>query len=129
MKTRHFLARIAPFVVAAAAIGMFPGPAGATPADHHPDRGADRDLDAGTHPMGSDMAEALGIGTRLDGWASRDLDIGAFASAMTETGGFGSLLEGWANRDLDIGAFASAMTEASGFGNILDGWANRDIDI
>jgi hypothetical protein len=34
-------------------------------------------------------------GSRVDGWANRDLDIGAF----------GSLLDGWANRDLDIGAF------------------------
>ena len=89
-------------MVAAAAIGMFPGPAGAAPADHHADRGADRDLDVGTHAMGSDMAEALGIGTRLDGWANRDLDIGPFASAMTEASGFGNILDGWANRDIDI---------------------------
>jgi hypothetical protein len=81
---------------------MFPGPAGTAPADHHPDRGADRDLDAGTHAMGSDMAEALGIGTQLDGWANRDLDIGAFASSMTKASAFGGLLEGWAHCDLDI---------------------------
>jgi hypothetical protein len=49
-----------------------------------------------------------GIGTRLDGWANRDLDIGAFGSAMTA--GIGTRLDGWANRDLDIGATGRTMS-------------------
>ena len=42
---------------------------------------------------------AFGIGSILDGWGNRDMDIGAF--------GFGTRLDGWANRDMDIGAFAN----------------------
>jgi hypothetical protein len=97
MKTRNFLARIAAFVTAAAAIGMFLGPASAEVADHEPDGGANRDLR-------SAMADELG--SRVDGWANRDLDIGAFDlwSAMADE--LGSRLDVWANRDLDIGAFS-----------------------
>jgi hypothetical protein len=75
LKPRHFLARIAAVVTAAAAIGMFLGPARADAADHQPDD--------------------------LDGWANRDLDIGAFSSPDW----IGSRVDGWANRDEDIGAF------------------------
>jgi hypothetical protein len=70
MKTRHFLARTAAVVTAAAAIGMVLGPARADAADHEPDGSADRDLR-------SSMAEELG--GRVDGWDNRDLNIGAFA--------------------------------------------------
>jgi hypothetical protein len=97
MKTRNFLARIAAFVTAAAAIRMFLGPASADAADHEPDGGANRDLR-------SAMADELG--SRVDGWANRDLDIGAFDlwSAMADE--LGSRLDGGANRDLDIGSFS-----------------------
>ncbi len=54
---------------------MFLGPARADAADHQPDD--------------------------LDGWANRDLDIGAFSSPDW----IGSRVDGWANRDEDIGAF------------------------
>jgi hypothetical protein len=53
MKMRHFLARIAAVVTAAAAIGMLLGPARADAADHEPDGSANRDLR-------SSMAEELG---------------------------------------------------------------------
>jgi hypothetical protein len=69
VKTGHFLARIAAVVTAAAAIGMLLGPARADAADHEPDGSANRDLR-------SSMAEELG--SRVDGWANRDMDIGAF---------------------------------------------------
>jgi hypothetical protein len=39
--------------------------------------------------------------TIWNGWANRDLDIGAFSSPDW----IGSRVDGWANRDEDIGAF------------------------
>jgi hypothetical protein len=44
---------------------------------------------------------AFGIGDLLDGWATRDQDIGALSS----TDGIGGILDGWGNRDMDIGTF------------------------
>jgi hypothetical protein len=45
---------------------------------------------------------AVGIGERMDGWANRDLDIGALSSSSDF--GIGDRLDGCANRDQDIGA-------------------------
>jgi hypothetical protein len=134
MTTRHLLARIAAVVTAAAMVGILAGPAGASAADRGTNARADRHAesaddqpserggrtDADADPS---FATAFGIGTLLDGWATRDLDIGpAMAQAQ-----FGSILDGWGNRDMDFGAFSSAMNEAQ-FGSILDGWGNRDMD-
>lgn len=96
MKTRHFLARIAAVVTAAAAIGMLLGPARADAADHEPDGSANRDLR-------SSMAEELG--SRLDGWDNRDLDLSSSDLWEAMAFGIGSILDGWGNRDMDIGAF------------------------
>jgi len=96
MKTRHFLARTAAVVTAAAAIGMVLGPARADAADHEPDGSADRDLR-------SSMAEELG--GRLDGWANRDMDLSSSDVWEAMAFGIGSILDGWGNRDMDIGAF------------------------
>jgi hypothetical protein len=79
---------------------------------------ANRDLDIGIFAS----AEPPDL---LDGWANRDLDISAFGSAMAT--GIGSRVDGWANPDVDISSFGSAMT--AGTGSILDGWGNRDLDI
>ena len=72
---------------------------------------------------GRDMGDgapgpAQGIGSILDGWANRDMDIGTFISD------FGRL-DGWANRDVAISAFSSDFR----IGCRVDGWANRDVDI
>ena len=120
VKTGHFLARIAAVVTAAAAIGMLLGPARADAADHEPDGSANRDLR-------SSMAEELG--SRVDGWDNRDLDIGALGlwSSMAEE--LGSRLDGWANRGMDLSSSDLWEAMAFGIGSILDGWANRDMDI
>jgi hypothetical protein len=97
MKPRHFLARIAAVVTAAAAIGMFLGPARADAADHQPDE--------------------------LDGWANRDLDIGAFSSDDW----IGSRVDGWANRDVDISAFNGSVAQE--LGSRVDGWDTPDMDL
>jgi hypothetical protein len=102
MKPRHFLARIAAFVTAAAAIGMFLGPARADAADPLP-----RDL--------------------MDGWPNRDQDIGALSSSMAEE--LGSRLDGWDTPEMDLNLSDLWEAMAFGIGDILDGWANRDIDI
>jgi hypothetical protein len=60
MRPRHFLARIAAFVTVAAAIAMLLGPARADAAE------AD----------GSAIVQQPG--SRVDGWANRDMDIGTF---------------------------------------------------
>jgi hypothetical protein len=120
MKTRQFLARIATFVTAAAAIGMFLGPASADAADHETDGSANRDLR-------SAMAEELG--SRVDGWANRDLDIGAFDLSEATAEELGSRLDGGANRDLDLSSADLWAFMAFGIGSILDGWGNRDLDI
>jgi hypothetical protein len=101
MKPRHLLARIAAVVTAAAAIGMFLGPARADAADHQPDE--------------------------VDGWGNRDLDIGALYGSMAED--LGSRLDGWETPEMDLNP--SDMWEAMAFtiGSILDGWGNRDMDI
>jgi hypothetical protein len=96
MKMRHFLARIAAVVTAAAAIGMLLGPARADAADHEPDGSANRDLR-------SSMAEELG--GRVDGWDNRDMDLSSSDLWEAMASGIGTLLDGWANRDLDTGTF------------------------
>ena len=86
MRPRHCLARIAAFVTAAAAIGMFLGPARADASDHDdPDGTVNEDLT-------SAMADDRG-GTLLEGWANRDLDIGDFSRSMAEE--LGSRLDGY----------------------------------
>ena len=96
VKTGHFLARIAAVVTAAAAIGMLLGPARADAADHEPDGSANRDLR-------SSMAEELG--SRVDGWDNRGMDLRSSDLWEAMAFGIGSILDGWANRDMDIGAF------------------------
>jgi hypothetical protein len=121
MKTRHLLARIAAVVTAAAAIGMFLGPARADAADHEPDGSATPDLT-------SSMAERPPRG-RVDGWANSDLDIEAFGlwSSMAEE--LGSRLDGWDTPDMDLSSSDLWEAMAFGIGSILDGWGNRDMDI
>jgi hypothetical protein len=119
MKPRHFLARIAAVVTAAAAVAMFLGPVRAGASDHDdPDGTAHRDS---TPSMAESHPESL-----LDGWANRDFDIGALNSAMAEE--LGSRLDGWEHPEVDL---SSDMWEATAFGigSILDGWGNRDMDI
>jgi hypothetical protein len=120
MKPRHFLARIAAFVTAAAAIGMFLGPARADAADHQPDGSGRPDMESAT-------AEA--IGSRTDGWANRDLDIGTsdLWEAMAQE--LGCILDGWANPDVDIGSSHLWEAMAQELGSRVDGWANPDVDI
>jgi hypothetical protein len=120
MKTRRFLARIAAVVTAAAAIGMFLGPAPADAAGHEPDGSPSPDLR-------SSMAEELG--SRLDGWDNRDMDLSSsdLSSSMAEE--LGSRLDGWDNRDVDISSSDLWEAMAFGIGGILDGWGNRDMDI
>jgi hypothetical protein len=84
MKTRHLPARIAVVVTAAAAIGVFVGPARADAASHAPDDSADRD---------STSSMAQRPGSRVDGWANRDVDIDAFNVSMAEE--LGWRLDGW----------------------------------
>ena len=57
--------------------------------------------------------------------ATGGCNIGDGASGSAQA--LDSILDGWANRDVDIGAFGSAM--AAGIGSRVDGWANRDVDI
>ena len=110
MKPQHFLARIAAFVTVAAAVGMLIGPARADAAD----------LD------GSAMAQQPG--SRVDGWANPDVDIGAFAwSSVAEE--LGSRLDGWDTPDMDLNPTDLWEAMAFGIGSILDGWGNRDMDI
>jgi hypothetical protein len=118
MKPRHFLARIAGFVTAAAVIGMLLGPARADAADPESDVSANRDLRS---------AMAPDVGGRVDGWGNWDLDIGAFNWAMAEE--LGSRLDGWDTPDMDLSSSDLWEAMAFGIGSILDGWANRDIDI
>jgi hypothetical protein len=120
MKTRHFLARITAFVTAAATIGLVLGPARADAADHQPDGSANRDLR-------SSMAEELG--SRLDGWTNRDLDIRSSDLWAPMAEELGSRLDGWTNPDLDLSSSDLWEAMAFGIGSILDGWANRDMDI
>lgn len=103
MKTRHVLAPLATAVTAAAALVMFIVPATQYSA-------ADDQVD-----------DPQAASSRLDGWASRDIDAGRFGFAART----GSILDGWANRDMDIGTLGAAAEP----GSILDGWANRDMDI
>ena len=83
-------------MTAAAAIGMLLGPARADAANHEPDGSANRDL-------WSSMAEELG--SRLDGWDNRDLDLSSSDLWEAMAFGIGSILDGWGNRDMDIGTF------------------------
>src|SRR5262245_21725692 len=118
MRPRHFLARIAAVVTAAAAIGMFLGPARADASDHDdPDGTVNRD-------MTSAMAEG---GTLLEGWANRDLDIGASSSSIAEE--LGSRLDGWDTPEIDLNPTDLWEAMAFGIGGILDVWGNRDMDI
>jgi hypothetical protein len=119
MKPRHFLARIAAVVTAAAAIAMLLGPARADASDHDdPDGRANQD---------SRSAMAQDSGTLLEGWANRGLDIGDFATAMAEE--LGSRLDGWETADMDLNPTELWAAMAFGIGSILDGWGNRDMDI
>jgi hypothetical protein len=120
MKPRHFLARIAAVVTAAAAVAMFLGPVRADASDHDdPDGTAHRDS---TSSMAESPSDSL-----LDGWANRDLDIGALNSAMAEE--LGSRLDGWDAPDMDLNPSELWEAMAFGIGSILDGWGNRDMDI
>jgi hypothetical protein len=115
MKPRHFLARIAAFVTAAAATGMLLGPARADASDHDdPDGRVNRDL-------ASSMAE------EIDGWGNRDLDIGSFSRSMAEE--LGSRLDGWDTPDMDLNPTDLWEAMAFGIGSRVDGWANPDVDI
>ena len=116
MKTRHLLARIAAVVTAAAAIGMFLGPARANAA---PDRSANQDL-------WSSIAQQPG--SRVDGRANRDTDIGAFAWSSVAVE-LGSRLDGYDTPDMDLNPSDLWEAMAFGIGSILDGWGNRDMDI
>jgi hypothetical protein len=119
VKPRHFLARIAAFVTAAATIGMFLGPAPADASDHDdPDGTANRDLT-------SSMAAT--VGGRVDGWANRDIDMGALDTAMAVE--LGSRLDGWDNPDMDLDPSELWEAMAAAMGDLLSGWANRDLDI
>jgi hypothetical protein len=138
MKPRHVLARLAAVVTAAAAIGMFLGPARADASDHDDPDGTvnrdstsamaadidgwgNRDLDIGA--LNASMAEELG--SRLDGWDTPDMDLNPTDLWEAMAFGIGDLLDGWATRNQDIGALSST----DGIGGILDGWGNRDMDI
>jgi hypothetical protein len=118
MKPRHVLARIAAVVTAAAAIGMFLGPARADAADHAPEGSANRD---------STSSVAQEPGGRVDGWDTPDIDIGAFDWSMAEE--LGSRLDGWDTPDMDLNPSDLWEAMAFGIGSILDGWGNRDMDI
>jgi hypothetical protein len=120
MKPRHFLARIAAGVTAAAAITMFLGPVRADASDHDdPDGTVNQDL---TSAMADDRD-----GTLLEGWANRDLDIGDFSRSMAEE--LGSRLDGYDSPDMDLNPSDLWEAMAFGIGSILDGWGNRDMDI
>jgi hypothetical protein len=118
METRHVLARIAAVVTAAAAIGMFLGPAPADAAEHAPDSSANRD---------STSSMAQQPGSRVDGWANVDVDIGAFDWSVAEE--LGSRLDGWDTPEMDLNPSELWEAMAFGIGSILDGWANRYMDI
>ena len=118
MKARQLPARIAVVVTAAAAIGVFAGPARADAANDAGDHSANRD---------STSSMAQWPGSRVDGWANRDVDLGAVSVSMAEE--LGSRLDGWDTSDMDLNP--SDLWEAMAFtiGCRLDGWANRDQDI
>ena len=144
MKPRHFLARIAAFVTAAVAIGMFLGPARADAADHQPDEvdgWGKRDLDIGTFGSAdaadpdsdvsanrdSTSAMAPDGGSLLEGWGNQDLDIGASTRSMADE--LGSRLDGYDTPEMDLNPSELWEAMAFGIGSILDGWGNRDMDI
>ena len=118
MKTRHVLARIAAVVTAAAAIGMFLGPARADAGKDAPDSVANRD---------STSSMAQQPGSRVDGWANVDVDIGPLNWSMAEE--LGSRLDGWDTPEMDLNPSELWEAMAFGIGSILDGWGNRDMDI
>jgi hypothetical protein len=115
VKPRHLPARIAAVVTAAAAIGMFLGPARADASDHDdPDGTVNRDS---TSAMAAD----------IDSWGNRDLDIGALNASMAEELGF--RLDGWDTPEMDLNPSDLWAAMAFGMGSILDGWGNVDMDI
>jgi hypothetical protein len=115
MKPRHLLARIAAFVTAAAAIGMFLAPVRADASDHDdPDGTVNRE-------------SASAMAADIDGWGNRDLDIGALNASIAEE--LGSRLDGWDTPDVDLNPTDLWEAMAFGIGSILDGWGNRDMDI
>jgi hypothetical protein len=118
MKPRHLLARIAAFVTAAVTVAMFLGPARADAAAHEPDSSAARD---------STSSLAQTPGSRVDGWANMDVDIGAFDWSVAEE--LGSRLDGWDTPEMDLNPSELWEAMAFGIGSILDGWANRYMDI
>ena len=86
MKTRHVFAPLAAAVTGAAALVLFLVP-------------------AAQQSAADDQADDTRVASsRLDGWASRDIDIGRFGFAART----GSILDGWANRDMDIGTLGAA---------------------
>jgi hypothetical protein len=119
MKPRHLLARIAALVTAAAVVAMFLGPVRADASDHDdPDGTVNRD---------STSAMATNGGTLLEGWANRDLDIGALSGSVAEE--LGSRLGGWDTPEMELNPSDLWEAMASGIGGILDGWGNRDLDV
>jgi hypothetical protein len=103
---------------------MFLGPARADAADHQPDEldgWANRDLDIGA------FSSEDWIGSRVDGWANRDVDISAFNGSAAQE--LGSRLDGWDTPDMDLNPSDLWEAMAFGIGCRLDGWANRDQDI
>jgi hypothetical protein len=119
MKQRHFLARIAAVVTAAAAIAMFLGPVRADASDHDdPDGTASRDSSSAMAEDGGTLPESRG---------NRDLDLGALSTSMAEE--LGSRLDGWDTPDMDLNPTDLWAAMAFGIGGILDGWGNRDMDI
>src|SRR4029453_6046714 len=117
MKLRHLLARIAAVVTAAAAIGMFVGPARADAANGAPDSAANRDAT-------SSMAQWPG--SRVDGRATRDVNIGAFNLSMAEE--LGSRLDGWDTPDMDLNPSDLWQAMAFAIGCRLRGWAKPGPD-
>ena len=117
MKPRHVLARIAAVVTAAAAIGMFLGPVRADASDHDDPDGT----------VNRDSTSAMAAESLLEGWANRDLDIGALNTSIAEE--LGSRLDGWDTPEMDLNPSDLWAAMAFEIGSILDGWGNRDMDI
>jgi len=96
---------------------MFLGPIRADASDHDDPDGT----------LNRDSTSAMAAESLLEGWATRDLDIGSFSWSMTEE--LGSRLDGWNTPDMDLNPPELWEAMASGIGSILDSWANRDMDI
>ena len=120
MKTRHLLVRIAVCVTAASALGVFVGSA----------------TDSQDAPAANDNPA---IGSRVDGWANRDVDIGTFAVGERrsqqehragDTANSTAPTPGQQVSPEPLGAATNAgVVNPFGIGSILDGWGNQDMDI